>query len=174
MDNHIGRQYTGGNGGLKEDDIPVPRRPQWRHTHDNGAIVCAFSLEHASIKIVMLRRKMAELWRFEDFLFFHIFMNFDKIKINYQLIRSKIYKKNGPQTHPPPFLRNSKIHIIDTSPWLRDSKIIAPTHTTMALYDASFPLNTQVSKLWGCDEKWPSYEDLKIFILFIKSWILTN
>ena len=43
-------------------------------------------------------------------------MNFDKLNINYELILSKIYK-NGPQTHPPPLLRNTKIHIIDTSPW---------------------------------------------------------
>ena len=58
-------------------------------------------------------------------------MNFDKLKINYELILSKI-SKNGPQTHSPPLLRNTKIHIIDTSPWLRDNKIIALTHTTMA------------------------------------------
>ena len=61
------------------------------HTHNNGAIWCAFSPEHAGINIVMLRRKMVELWRFEDFLFIHIFMNFDKLNINYELILSKIY-----------------------------------------------------------------------------------
>jgi hypothetical protein len=58
-------------------------------------------------------------------------MNFDKLNINYELILSKI-SKNSVQTHSPPWLRNIKINIIDTSPWLRDNKIIAPTHTTMA------------------------------------------
>ena len=58
-------------------------------------------------------------------------MNFDKLNINYEFILSKI-SKNGLQTHPLPWLRNTKIHIIDTSPWLRDNKIIAPTHPTMA------------------------------------------
>ena len=60
-----------------------------------------------------------------------IFMNFDKLNINYELILSKIYK-NGPKTHPHPWLRNIKIHIIGPSPWLRDNKMLAPTHTTMA------------------------------------------
>ena len=59
---------------------------------------------------------MAELWRFEDFLFIHIFMNVDKLNINYELILSKIYK-NGLQTHPSPWLRNIKIHNIDPIPW---------------------------------------------------------
>ena len=58
-------------------------------------------------------------------------MNFDKLKIYYELILSKI-SKNDLKTHPPPWLRNIKIHIIDTSPWLRDNNITAPTHTTMA------------------------------------------
>ena len=74
---------------------------------------------------------MTELWRFEDFLKIRIVMNFDELKINYELILSKIYK-NGLQTHPLSWLRNIKIHIIGPSPWLRDSKIMSPTHTTMA------------------------------------------
>ena len=53
-------------------------------------------------------------------------MNFDKLNINYELIQSKIYK-NGLKTNPPPCLRNIKIHIIGSSPWLRDNKILAPT-----------------------------------------------
>ena len=51
-------------------------------------------------------------------------MNFDKWKTNYELILSKI-SKNGLQTHPPSWLRNIKIHTIDTSPWLRGNKIMA-------------------------------------------------
>ena len=44
----------------------------WTNTHDNGAIGCAFSPEHSGIKMVTLRRKMAELGRFEDFLYSYI------------------------------------------------------------------------------------------------------
>ena len=70
-------------------------------------------------------------------------MNFDKLNINYELILSKI-SKNGLKTHPPPWLSNIRIHMIGPSPWLRDNKIMAPTHPTMAPYDAPFPLNTLV------------------------------
>jgi len=84
-------------------------------------------------------------------------MNFDKLNINYELILSEI-SKNGLKTHPPPCLRNIKIHIIGASPWLRDKKIMAPTHTTMAPYDAHFPpehagikivmLRRKITELW--------------------------
>ena len=69
-----------------------------------------------------------------------MFMKFDKLKINYELTLSKI-EKNGLQTHPPSWLRNTKIHINDTSPWLRDNKIMAHTHTTMTP-------NGRVMKIW--------------------------
>ena len=111
---------------------------QWRH------IGCAFPPEHSGIKIVTLRRNMAELWNcFVDFVI-PIFMNFDKLKTNYELILSKI-SKNGLQTHLPPWLRNITIHIIDTSPWLRDNKIVEHTHTRRWRHRMRlFPLNTQV------------------------------
>ena len=70
-----------------------------------------FPHEHAGIKIVTLRRKMTELWIFEDFLKIPILMNIDELNINYELILSKI-SKNGLKTHPLPWLRNIKINII--------------------------------------------------------------
>jgi hypothetical protein len=60
-----------------------------------------FPPEHAGIQIVTLRRKMAELSRFDEFLFIHIFMKFDKLKIYYELILSKI-SKNSLKIHPLP------------------------------------------------------------------------
>jgi hypothetical protein len=65
-------------------------------------------------------------------------MNFDKLNVKYELILSKL-SKNGLQTHPPPWLRNIKIHIIDTSPWLRDNKIMAHTHDNSAIGCAFSP-----------------------------------
>ena len=55
--NHIGWQDAGGSGGLIEYDIPVSGARNGARTPDNGAIGCAFSPEHAGIKIVTLRRK---------------------------------------------------------------------------------------------------------------------
>ena len=103
-----------------------PWTRQWRHR-------IRLSPEHAGIKIVTLRRKMAEWWRFDDFSNIPIFMNYDKLNINYELILSKISKKRSQKTHPPHWLLNFKFHIIGPSPWLSDNKIMAPTHTTMAL-----------------------------------------
>ena len=98
------------------------------HTHDNGAIGCAifpWTRRYKNCDATTKNGRVMKIWRFL------IFMNFDKLHINYELILSKI-SKNGLQTHPPPWLRNIKIHIIDPSPWLRDSKILSPTHTKMA------------------------------------------
>ena len=52
--NNNGRQDAGGSGGLKEYDIPVPGASNSAHTYDNGSIVCAFSPEHAGIKLMTL------------------------------------------------------------------------------------------------------------------------
>ena len=103
---------------------------------------------------------MTELWKFEDFLFIHIFNNFYKLKIYYEFILSKIYK-NGLQTHPPPWLRNTKIHIVDTSPWLRDNKIMEPTHDSGAIGCAFSPehagiqivtLRRKMAELWRYED----------------------
>ena len=60
--NHIGRQLdAGGSGGLIAYDIPVSGARNGANTHDNGAIGCAFSPEHAGKNIVTVRRKMTEL-----------------------------------------------------------------------------------------------------------------
>jgi hypothetical protein len=71
------------------------------HTHDNGAIQCAFSPEHAGVNIVGLRQKMTELCRFEDVFKLPKFMSFDELKINYKLILSKI-SENGLRAHAKP------------------------------------------------------------------------
>ena len=74
------------------------------------------------------------MWRYDENdgvmknFFIPIFMNFDKLNINYELIVSQI-SKNGLKNPPAPSLRNIKIHIIGPSPWLRDNKIWALTHT---------------------------------------------
>ena len=80
--------------------------------------------------------------------------------------------KNGLKTNAPPWLRNTKIHIIGPNPWLRDNQILAPTHTTMAPYDAHFPpehagikivmLRRKITELWRFEE------------MFSYIWSLTN
>ena len=69
-------------------------------------------------------------------------MSFDKLKIIYELILSKI-SKNGVQTQPPSWLRNIKIHIIDASTWLRDNKTRSHTRQWRHMMRL-FPLNTLV------------------------------
>ena len=59
-----------------------------------------FLSEHSGVLLVTLRRKMAELWRFED-CFIPIFINFAKLDINYDVIISNI-SKNYLKTHSPP------------------------------------------------------------------------
>ena len=61
----------------------------WTNTHDNGAIALSFFPEHATVKISALRRKMTELWRYENFCI-TILRHFDELNINYELILSKI------------------------------------------------------------------------------------
>ena len=61
----------------------------WTNTHDNRAIGRAFFLEHANVKSSALRRKMTELWRYENFCI-TILMIVDELNINYELILSKI------------------------------------------------------------------------------------
>ena len=69
-----------------------------------------FPPEHAGVNIVALRRKMAELWQFEDFLNSYIH-EFDELEIYYKLVLSKI-SENGLRTHAKAWLRNIQIHII--------------------------------------------------------------
>ena len=69
-----------------------------------------FPPEHAGVNIVALRRKMVELWQFEDFLNSYIH-EFDELKIYYKLVLSKI-SENGLRTHAKAWLRNIQIHII--------------------------------------------------------------
>src|SRR5208282_818628 len=70
---------------------------QWRHT-----IHAPFPSEHATGLHATLRRKMAELWRFEDcfYSYIHKFCNFAKLNINHDVILSNI-SKNYLKTNQP-------------------------------------------------------------------------
>ena len=52
----------------------------WTNTHDNGAIERAFFPKHASVQSSAMRRKMTELWRYENFCI-AILMHFDDLNI---------------------------------------------------------------------------------------------
>jgi hypothetical protein len=83
------------------------------NTHDNSAIGCALFLQTRWCKNCGAATKtdrVMKIWRF-DFFCIPIFMNFDELNINYELILSKISKK-GLKTHALPWLRDNKIHII--------------------------------------------------------------
>ena len=135
-------------------------------TLDNGAIGCAFSpwkRWYKNCDAATKNDRVMKIWRF----FIPIFMNFDKLKINYELILSKI-SKNGLQTHPPPWLRNIKIHIIDTSPWLRDNKIMEHTHDSGAIGCA---FSSWTRRYKHCDATTKNGRVMKIWRFLIYSHI---